>query len=1326
MLGSLLFSLSTVSVSALPGFARKARQVEAPVCPPASTITSYVPIITTIPECQGNLCSINTIISQGQPYITSSLTGMTTTGSSGLIIGGTTFINNGAAPTNAVYSTFTSCSSQCNVAGVTYGPGDIYYSTSTPVAPSSTSVLGGQTLQDTSATFITPTAVTSTFYSTTIDGVSVTDGSVPLSTTFSGADGIPTTLIQPVSQVIVPTPDVAPGQTVSRTSTLITPSSPTPATVTMSMGVSIGDNGELTTVVLPGSGASVITTGINGLGTPVNNAPGLETFPTTTGADGLPTPITSPATGAGAGTGPGLSEVTTGIDGLPTPVDSTPGSDTLPVTIGADGLPTPITYPATATGAGTGPGLNEVTTGTDGLPTPVNTSGSVALPVTTGADGLPTPVTLPGIATTGTTASIDGSATTTGSSKATISSSPLTTAPSSNGNGVSVTDGLSSSLLTSPTAVASADSPLSSTNAIESTPIAIGGSTSSSAGSSSTTTTIPCRSNADCTIVGLNVCLDLTGAPLALNAALGICGSDPTSGQQTSTVGASAVTTSASGVTNSAAVTSSAAPVPCTSNQECTTAGLGACLDILGAQIGTNVELATGTCAQISPIGQSTTTSGASPSAPATTAVACTSSDDCSTLGLGLCLDILGLVIDVGTGVCTERLPIADPIAQNTVSSLPTYSMTSSVLISQPTTPAVVAASDLLAQASTAAGEVSSFVSGIIHGATATSMGGLAAPTSVSCQNSAQCSGLGLGLCVKLPGVLSTDLGLCALGLNIGSSALPTLSLGASNTVSSPSSTATAVSCSSDADCAGQGLELCVAVDALNLAGAKVCATVDTTSPNSSQVTTGPAASVSNAQVTIPISVGVGASQTRSASAPTGTTTAMTCKSDADCSLRGLGVCLRLDVIGTDVGVCANIDLNGTGTVVGVGVGASAGSEAIVSASFGLGTGSGVTPRTQTAPAPTGTPTATTCKTDADCALRGLGVCLGLDVVGIDVGVCTDIALSGNGPVVGVGAGVSAGTEAIVSATIALSANNGATIQTQTAPAPTSTSTATSCRSDADCATRGLGVCLGVQIVGIDVGVCAGVDASGQGTLVGVGASVDAGTVAIVSATIDIGAGSGVDATTRTAAASTATTTGIPCASDAECLSQGLGACLGLDVIGTDIGVCAGVNLSGIDLVIATTTTPVLPSSTNSGASQFTAAVDAGVNVSVNGPSISASIGVPVVTPISIAPVSVPGPVIGATLAVGAGSGASPTLSVPQAAGTTSAAAPVVAGTTLSTVVVPAGSSTNAAAPAATTTALPAAYGKTCSQALDCGVNSGLLCIRANLAVASVGICLFG
>lgn len=154
MLTQSLLGLSVISTaSAFPGFRRQARQA-APFdladCPPASTVTAYVPIITEIPFCTGNVCPTNTIISQGQPVTTSTLLSVPATGSIGQVFGGTVAINNGAAATNLVFPSFTICESSCTVGGNAYGSGTVFFATSTPILPSQTLTFGGQTLTDSS------------------------------------------------------------------------------------------------------------------------------------------------------------------------------------------------------------------------------------------------------------------------------------------------------------------------------------------------------------------------------------------------------------------------------------------------------------------------------------------------------------------------------------------------------------------------------------------------------------------------------------------------------------------------------------------------------------------------------------------------------------------------------------------------------------------------------------------------------------------------------------------------------------------------------------------------------------------------------------------------------------------------------------------------------------------------------------------------------------------------------------------------------------------------------------------------------------------------
>lgn len=147
---------------ALPRWQREVRQAVSAGCP--SVITSYLPIITTIPDCaEGNACGTNTIISQGQAVVTSTLVSATITGVPGQVIGGITAVNNGAKPTNVGYDSYTVCDSSCTAGGSSYGPGTVYYSTSAVVDPYTTSVVGGQTLTASSGLVTIATPITSYF-----------------------------------------------------------------------------------------------------------------------------------------------------------------------------------------------------------------------------------------------------------------------------------------------------------------------------------------------------------------------------------------------------------------------------------------------------------------------------------------------------------------------------------------------------------------------------------------------------------------------------------------------------------------------------------------------------------------------------------------------------------------------------------------------------------------------------------------------------------------------------------------------------------------------------------------------------------------------------------------------------------------------------------------------------------------------------------------------------------------------------------------------------------------------------------------------------------
>lgn len=158
MLSAILLGLSaSASVYAFPRWYKR-QEPSASYCIPT---TSYVPIITEIPYCNGNICPTNTIISQGQPVITSSLISASTSGTAGQVYAGTTVQNNGAFATNVDFSSFTLCATDCVVGGNTYSSGTVFFSTSSLVAPSTTTIIGGQTLTDTTGIVTVPTAVTS-------------------------------------------------------------------------------------------------------------------------------------------------------------------------------------------------------------------------------------------------------------------------------------------------------------------------------------------------------------------------------------------------------------------------------------------------------------------------------------------------------------------------------------------------------------------------------------------------------------------------------------------------------------------------------------------------------------------------------------------------------------------------------------------------------------------------------------------------------------------------------------------------------------------------------------------------------------------------------------------------------------------------------------------------------------------------------------------------------------------------------------------------------------------------------------------------------------
>ncbi|ORY87545.1 hypothetical protein BCR37DRAFT_276 [Protomyces lactucae-debilis] len=252
MLGSLLIAAGAFSFADATPFRRlQARQqVEnALICVPTTitrTATSLVPIITTIPECVGNACGINTVTQQGQGVVTSTLTGVN--GQPGDVIGGTTFINPANTVQNAAFNSFTICDDQCTVAGVGFPQGQtVFFTSNQPVQPGTTT-LGGTTVTNANVPVTIAVPQTNVFISTIVNGQTVTNPNQVVTIEVPIPGGV-STVTRTVTDIITPpappattqAPPPPPGTTIVVT---VTPTPPPPGppgttvltTITSSIG----------------------------------------------------------------------------------------------------------------------------------------------------------------------------------------------------------------------------------------------------------------------------------------------------------------------------------------------------------------------------------------------------------------------------------------------------------------------------------------------------------------------------------------------------------------------------------------------------------------------------------------------------------------------------------------------------------------------------------------------------------------------------------------------------------------------------------------------------------------------------------------------------------------------------------------------------------------------------------------------------------------------------------------------------------------------------------------------------------------------------------
>ena len=620
----------------------------------------------------------------------------------------------------------------------------------------------------------------------------------------------------------------------------------------------------------------------------------------------------------------------------------------------------------------------------------------------------------------------------------------------------------------------------------------------------------------------------------------------PTTTAQPSTDAATDINTSTPAVTTTQ-TTSTSAPVPtntattCTTTADCKALSGTICIQVpqvLGGVVGVcllptatsllppgaTVTTDIGAGGSTGVLTTTTTTANAGPSPTSVLVpISCQTDQDCSPLGLGICLQVPNLLGSV-IGVCSSP------------SSQPSASVSLSLTGVVTTTLAVGPSSTAGATSQTlTAAPTGTIVPTTGPGMTATS----SAPTSgssgrpVACANNEDCLSAGLGLCLGLSLLDSSLLGTCAQLQPTSRTASATATPSSIITVGSP--------CTSDAQCQSAGLGLCLGLRVGNVVTAGTCAALAPTTGASSTgagvggTTIGLPGVISSVlsdiatNLPLPTQVPVNPSTTTGNTQPT----SVACSSNAQCFQAGLGVCVGLDISDSRVlGTCVQLLPSGGSSSTGAGA------------------------------SPTGILTAgSPCTSNAQCLASGLGLCLGLDLAGGRLaGVCADI---GSGS-------ASSSTPAISlnlpTATVTVPGASGqptisAIVPTSVPTTPTSMPLpAGRCRSNADCLDAALGVCLGLTV--------------GDASVLGVCAQVLPGTTTLpISVPI--------------LPTITPLQVGSPCTSDAQCRNAGLGLCLGLNVLNVaSVGTCAQATLSsiGVDLSpasqqpAATPTTTSLPS----------------------------------------------------------------------------------------------------------------------------------------------------
>ncbi|ORY87580.1 hypothetical protein BCR37DRAFT_390125 [Protomyces lactucae-debilis] len=314
--GLLLFAGCLSSIDAIPHLKRNAARLE-PRQFASSCVPSTVTVLTTIPQCTGNACAVQTITSQGQSFSVSTLG--SASGIAGQVFGGTTFDNPASTVQNAGVDAFTICDDDCTVAGVPFPSGSTVFFTNFVPVPPGTNVAGGTTVTDPNVPVTTPGLATSTFVSTIINGQTITDANQLVTTTRMGNDGTITTVVQTITQILSPNGP--------QTFTVIVPGTGT--TVTRTITVTNGGPGDF-----PSSTSAPVTT-VPGVTTSPGGTSSLP--PVTSGSSSVPGPPI-PTTGPGSSSSSVVSTSGT-VDGPPG--TTTPGtSSTTSATTPPEGPPT--------------------------------------------------------------------------------------------------------------------------------------------------------------------------------------------------------------------------------------------------------------------------------------------------------------------------------------------------------------------------------------------------------------------------------------------------------------------------------------------------------------------------------------------------------------------------------------------------------------------------------------------------------------------------------------------------------------------------------------------------------------------------------------------------------------------------------------------------------------------------------------------------------------------------------------------------------------------------------------------------------------------------